>query len=88
LTDIHNKRKKGGLEEMRVTHAQAEMITSMCIEMAKFMGFKNLQELHRYTGNPEVTLKLMLAHYRRVSALVEYVHEGKASLPLDQRVDV
>ncbi|HMA73540.1 MAG TPA: hypothetical protein VKP67_18955 [Xanthobacteraceae bacterium] len=88
LTAINNERKRSGLEEMQLAHAQAEMITSMCSEMATFMGFKSLQELHRYTGNPEVTLKLTLAHYRRVSSLVEYVHEGKATLPLDQRVNI
>jgi hypothetical protein len=57
-------------------------MTEMCKEMSKCLGFKNLKELHQYTGNPEVTLKLMLAHYRRLSTLVEYVNEGKAELPL------
>jgi hypothetical protein len=51
--------------------------------MAKFLGFKNLKELHSQTGNPEVTLKLLLAHYRRMSTLVDYANDGKITLPLD-----
>jgi hypothetical protein len=87
LADINLDRKRGVLQEMQITQAQAKVITSMCVEMAAFLGFKNLKELHQYTGNSEVTLKLMLAHYRRISTLVEYVHEGKAALPFDSHVD-
>ena len=86
-TDINLDRKRGVLREMQITQAQAKVITSMCAEMATFLGFKNLKELHQYTGSPEVTLKLMLAHYRRISTLAEYVHEGKAALPFSNHVD-
>src|SRR5262249_49841798 len=79
LTDINIARKRGRLQEMQIAHAQARIISSMCREMAQFMGFKNLDDLHKYTGNPEVTLRLLLAHYRRLSDLVEYVEKGKAA---------
>ena len=68
---------------MRLTLDEAKIVTDMCDEMARFLGFRNLKELHRYTGNPEVTLKLMLAHFRRISTLVEYVENGKVALPVD-----
>jgi hypothetical protein len=83
LSEITSRRKNNELESARLTHKQAELVTDMCIEMARFLGFKGLRELHQYTGSPEVTLKLMLAHYRRISTLVKYVHEGKAALPSD-----
>jgi hypothetical protein len=51
--------------------------------MAKFLGFKNVKELHVRTGSPEVSLKLLSAHYRRTSVLLEYVETGKVQLPDD-----
>jgi hypothetical protein len=87
LTDIDVERKKKSLESLHLTQAQAKAVTEMCKEMGKFLGFENLKELHQYTGNPEVTLKLLLAHYRRLSTLIEYVNEGKAELPLETHRD-
>lgn len=82
LADINIYRKKIRLQEMQITQAQAKVINGMCVELAKFLGFKKIDELHQWTGNPEVTLKLLLAHYRRISILAEYVEKGKAELPL------
>jgi len=86
LTDININRKRGRLQELQIAAAEAKTITSMCSDLAKFLGFKNLKELHQHTGNPEVTLKLLLAHYRRISVLVEYMHDGKLMLPLENHV--
>lgn len=83
LSDIAVSRKRNKVEQMRLTLDEAKIVTDMCDEMARFLGFRNLKELHRYTGNPEVTLKLMLAHFRRISTLVEYVENGKVALPVD-----
>ena len=58
-----------------------EIFMSMCEDMAKFLGFKNMQELHKRTGSPEVSLKLLPAHYRRTNQIVDFVKKGKASLP-------
>lgn len=74
-------RKRAQLQEMQLTKAQHKTFMSMCEDMAKFLGFKNVKELHQHTGNPEVSLKLLAAHYRRTNQLVEFVKEGKVQLP-------
>jgi hypothetical protein len=81
LGDINIDRRRHQLQEMQITQAQAKIFTSMSLEMAKYLGFKNLKELHERTGSPEITLKLLLAHYRRILKLVEYGNKGKAKLP-------
>jgi hypothetical protein len=53
----------------------------MSDDIAKHLGFKNVAELHKFTGNPEVSLKLLLAHQRRLEVIVEFVKNGKAALP-------
>lgn len=81
ITQVSLERKKAQLDEMKLTQAQHKTLMSMCEDMAKFLGFKSVKELHERTGNPEVSLKLLAAHYRRTNQLVEFVKEGKASLP-------
>lgn len=81
LSTIKAEREKAKLQEMQLTQAQHKTLMGMCEDMAKFLGFKNVKELHQRTGSPEVSLKLLLAHYRRTSALVEFVKNGQAALP-------
>lgn len=81
IAQVGVERKRAQLEEMRLTQAQHKTFMSMCEDMAKFLGFKNVKELHERTGNPEVSLKLLAAHYRRTEQLVKFVKEGKAALP-------
>jgi hypothetical protein len=87
LSDINLDRKRRELQALQISHAQARVLREMSAEMAKFLGFKNLQELHESTGSPEISLRLLLAHYRRISTLVEYVESGKAELPIDGEVE-
>ena len=49
-------------------------------QLAKNLGFKSLKELHESAVDPEVSMKLLMAHYRRMSVLVEYEQKGKARL--------
>ena len=81
LAQVAVDRKRAQLQEMQLTQAQHKTFMSMCEDMAKFLGFKNVKELHQHTGNPEVSLKLLAAHYRRTNQLVEFVKEGKVKLP-------
>jgi hypothetical protein len=61
---------------------QLKSMNAICTELAKNLGFKSLKELHEHTGDPEVSLKLLMAHYRRMSVLLEYAQKGKATLTL------
>lgn len=81
LSGIKAERERAKLHEMQLTQAQHKTLMGMCEDMAKFLGFKNVKELHQRTGSPEISLKLLLAHYRRTSALVEFVKNGQAALP-------
>lgn len=82
LLDIKAARRKEAVERMRATAAEINALNAMCTELAKHLGFKNLKELHKQTGDPEITLKLLLAHYRRMSVILDYQKTGKATLTL------
>jgi hypothetical protein len=69
------------VSEMQLAQERLKIAISMCDDLAKFLGFRNVKELHQRTGNPEISLKLLLAHYRRMRVLVEYVQNGQAVLP-------
>jgi hypothetical protein len=56
-------------------------------ELAAHLGFKNFEKLNEQTGDPEVTTKLLLAHYRRLKKLKDFVQEGKAKLPVKPKED-
>jgi hypothetical protein len=87
LGQINIDRKKHQLQEMQITEGQAKVLTEMSVDMAKFLGFKSLKQLHEHTGDPEITLRLLLAHYRRISILVEYAEKNKAMLPLEGDIE-
>jgi len=81
LASINKDRKKNDAEIARLTQAETKAIMDMCDELAAHLGFESVQKLHRRTKNPEVSLKLLMAHYRRLEALNEFVKNGKAELP-------
>ena len=87
LTGIKVSREKARLEYMQITRAQVQQVLKMCDDIAQFVGFKNVKDLHRRTGNPEVSLKLLLAHYRRMRSLVDFRKKGKAILPTDDETN-
>lgn len=61
--------------------SEAKSLIAMSEEIAKYIGFEDLRSLNNRTKDPEVTLKLLLAHYRRLRVLGDYVESGKISLP-------
>ena len=81
LANINADRKQARLREMQLDQQQIKVLRGSCEELAKSMGFKSLAELHRRTSNPEITLKLLGAHYRRMKILLDYTKNNKALLP-------
>ena len=81
LSDLNTHRRKNDLQNANLTQAEIKTMMGMSNDIAKYLGFKNVAELHEHTGNPEVSLKLLLAHYRRLKIMAEFVQKGKASLP-------
>jgi hypothetical protein len=82
MLSINAARRKAGIERATATAAELKAFNAMCVELAKNLGFKSLKELHESTGDAEVSMKLLMAHYRRMSVLVEYEQKGKATLTL------
>ena len=81
LANLKAEREKARLREAQLTRDQIKAIRASCEELAKAMGFKSLTDLHRRTGDPEVSLKLLNAHYRRMRTLLNYQAKSKAVLP-------
>ena len=81
ISQVSVDRKRAELERMRLTREQHQTFIAMCEDLAKFIGFESVKALHERTGNPEVSLKLLAAHYRRTNQLVDFVKAGKARLP-------
>ena len=83
LSQIKVNRERAKLQELQLTQSQYKTLTSMCDDIAKLLGFKNIKELRERTGNPEVSLKLLAAHFRRTNVLLKFVKDGKVKLPED-----
>jgi hypothetical protein len=80
LEMAYQRRKMRG-EFAALSAAEAKALNEMSEEVAKHLGFGSLASLNERTRNPEVTLKLLLAHHRRLRILTEYVKSGKIALP-------
>lgn len=83
LASIRTERERARLQQLQLRKQQIMEVRAACDELAKALGFKSLADLHKRTDDPEVSLKLLSAHYRRMKTLVEYQSKGKASLPVD-----
>jgi hypothetical protein len=79
--DIARRRREQNREYAEISASEAKALGEMSEEIAKHLGFSSLKELQERTNNPEVTLKLLLAHHRRLRILGDYVESGKVSLP-------
>jgi hypothetical protein len=76
------ERRKRQIEGLQKSAAQMKAMNSLCTELAKQLGYKSLDQLHAYTGDPEISMKMLMAHYRRLSVLVKYAENGKAIMTL------
>jgi hypothetical protein len=81
LSDLNAHREKNRLQNVKLTQVEIKSMMSMSNDIAKYIGFKNVAELHKHTGDPEISLKLLLAHYRRLEIMAKFVQKGKAALP-------
>lgn len=82
LLSLRTEREKAKTERLRQKKNQVKEIRETCNELAKCMGFTSLADLHKRTKDPEISLKMLSAHYRRMRVLYEYEAKGKVHLPL------
>jgi hypothetical protein len=66
--------------ELKLDREDMSFVIESCEQMAKLMGFKHLKQLHERTKNPYVSLKMLLAFYRRLRDLKEFEEKGKTRI--------
>ena len=79
--DIAKRRRQQNREYASLAASKAKELNNMSEELAKHLGFQSLKELQDKTADPEVTLKVLMAHYRRLRTLGDFVESGKVKLP-------
>jgi hypothetical protein len=80
VLSVNAARRRAGIERMAASAAEMKSFNALCTELAKSLGFKSLAALHEHTGNPEISLKLLMAHYRRMMVLVDFTNDRKVML--------
>lgn len=81
LRELNAHRKKKELEHLKLTAEQHKEMARLSNEHAKHLGFKSVAALIQHTGNPEIALRLLLAHHRRIDELIRLTVEEKAQFP-------
>lgn len=79
--DITRERRSASVVQINLAADQIAALNRLCDEAAKHLGFGSLDRLNKRTKNAETTMKLLMAHWRRMSQLVKYVETGKIQLP-------
>lgn len=87
LIALNAARRQAENDRLKGTALQMRQMNELCIELAKNLGYKNLKGLHEHTGDVEISMKLLMSHYRRMNVLVEYQKKGKATLTLPIRLE-
>jgi hypothetical protein len=72
LADIKVKR-----EQLILDREELEFLQHSAETLSQMMGLNNLAELHEKTGDPLISLKILLSLYRRVRMLAAYQLKGK-----------
>lgn len=79
-----NKIKVKGAK-LKLAREDLSFIEESCETMAKLMGFKHLKQMHKRTGDPFVSLKMLLAMYRRLRDLQKFETQGKTRIGDQER---
>lgn len=81
--DLNAERLENKNTALKLKKENIEIANKLNQELAKGLGFKNLAELDKHTGDVEESSKLLMAHYRRIEKMANFVKSGKAEFPLD-----
>lgn len=68
------------LKRIELTRQEIALIADSSETMAKIMGLPSVDIINERTGNPLISLKILLSVYRRIRTLAEYENKGKAHL--------
>jgi hypothetical protein len=64
---------------------EREYVEQSLEAMARILGFENIKEINERTGDPYISLKILLSGFRRVRTLSNYEREGKTVFPAPRR---
>ncbi len=65
-------------EELDLRQDEVRFLEDATQRLSRLMGFPNVAAIHRLTGNPLATIKILLSIYRRLRKLAAYEEAGKA----------
>lgn len=79
--ELHHLRKEKRNTSLSLDIEQVKLVNRLNNELAKGLGYSNLNKLNENTRDIEETSKLLMAHYRRMNKMADYVRKGKANFP-------
>lgn len=82
LNKIESDKNKQKIKNIEYSEKEVKVLISLIEELSKNIGFRNFYELNNRTKDPIVTLKILMAHYRRLTIIGNFVREGKLTLPV------
>ena len=84
---MHKRAQKRKLLRATTRNKQFELTTDdirflreSSEELARLMGFDSLDQLHKLTGDPLVSFKILISFYRRVRPLADYQNQRQIKL--------
>jgi hypothetical protein len=79
--EVRSGKERNRLDRIKLTREQIQELHGLSEDLARLIGFEQLESLNKRTGNILVTAKLVAAQFRRLKSLADFVLEGKALLP-------
>ncbi|MCH7330847.1 hypothetical protein [Acinetobacter modestus] len=79
--DLNRLRKEKKNMSLKLDLEHVKTVNQLNNELAKGLGYMNLNQLIKNTNDVEETSKLLMAHYRRMNKMAEFVRKGKADFP-------
>jgi len=82
-SNLGKRRKEKHDSSLKLAAKEVREVKRLNEELAKSLGYSNLADLYQKVGDPEEVSKLLMAHYRRMQAMSQFVQENKADFPLE-----
>jgi hypothetical protein len=67
-------------KKIELTRDEIDLVVDSSEILANMMGIDSADAIHNRTGNPLISLKILLSVYRRIRTLAEYQNKSKANL--------
>jgi len=78
---INKQRRKAKIDNLKLSQSETKELNRLSEQLAKSMGFGSVSKLNERTKDPEISARLLSAHYRRMSIMAEFADQGKVKFP-------